>query len=79
MTSGTRNLVEEHLQLSQAWINAEQARVDILQRILNDHAAKCTMDYPDGLFAAYEDALSRASQTSRVYTQWLAEQGIQAR
>ena len=65
--------------MSQAWIDAEQYRISILQGIIHTHAAMCTMDYPEGLFTAYEDALFQASQASRAYTQWLAEQGFQSK
>ena len=76
---GSRDLAAEHYQLSQAWIDAEQSRISILQGIIHTHAAMCTMDYPEGLFTAYEDALFQASQASRAYTQWLAEQGFQSK
>lgn len=79
MASSTRNLVEEHQQLGQAWIEAEQERISILQKILNENSAKCTMDYPEDLFRDYEAALSEATQANRAYFQWLAEQGIQSR
>mgnify|MGYP004209732539 CR=1 FL=1 len=79
MASNTRNLVEEHMQLGQTWIEAEQSRIAILQTILNDNSDKCTMDYPEDLFRAYEVALSEAAQANRAYFQWLAEQGIQSR
>ncbi len=77
--SGSKDLEEEHHRLSQAWIDAEQYRISILQGIIHTHAAMCTMDYPEGLFTAYEDALFQASQASRAYTQWLAEQGFQSK
>ena len=79
MASNTRNLIEEHMQLGQTWIEAEQRRIAILQTILNDNSAKCTMDYPEDLFREYEVALSEAAQANRTYFQWLAEQGIQSR
>ena len=79
MASSTRNVVEEHQQLGRAWIEAEQERIGILQKILQDNSAKCTMDYPEDLFREYEAALSAATQANRVYFQWLAEQGIQSR
>ncbi len=75
----TRDLVAEHHELSQAWIDAEQSRISILQGIIHTHAAMCTMDYPEGLFIAYEEALFQASQASRAYTQWLAGQGFQSK
>ncbi len=75
----TRDLVAEHHQLSQAWIEAEQSRISILQGIIHTHASMCTMDYPESLFTAYEEALFQASQASRAYTQWLAEQGFQSK
>ena len=73
------DLEQEHHRLSQAWLDAEQYRISILQGIIHNHAAMCTMDYPEGLFTAYEDALFQASQASRAYTQWLAEQGFQSK
>ena len=79
MTSETRDLEEEHQQLGQAWLAAEQERVALLQGILKAHVGKCTMDYPDGLFADYEAALGKAAAAHRAYAQWLAEQGIQSR
>jgi hypothetical protein len=79
VASNTRNLVEEHMQLGQAWIEAEKQRIGILQKILNDNSAKCTMDYPEALFREYEAALSEAGRANRAYFQWLAEQGIQSR
>ena len=79
VASNTRNLVEEHLQLGQAWIEAEQQRIGILQKILNDNSTNCTMDYPEALFSEYEAALSEAGRANRAYFQWLAEQGIQSR
>ena len=75
----SKDLEQEHHRLSQSWINAEQARISILQGIIHTHAAMCTMDYPEGLFTAYEDALFQASQASRAYTQWLAERGFQSK
>ena len=79
MASGTRNLLEEHEQLAQTWLDAEQERVAILQKILQGHVGKCTMDLPDGLFTDYQGGLAKAAVASRAYTQWLAEQGIQSR
>ena len=79
VASNTRNLVEEHMQSGQAWIEAEQERIGILQKILNDNSTKCTMDYPEALFSEYEAALSEAGRANRAYFQWLAEQGIQSR
>ena len=79
VASNTRNLIEEHMQLGQTWIEAEQSRIAILQTILNDNSDKCTMDYPEDLFREYEVALSEAAQANRTYFQWLAEQGIQSR
>jgi len=79
VASSTRNLVEEHQRLSRAWIEAEQERISILQKILRDNLAKCTMDYPEDLFSEYEAALSEATRANRAYFQWLAEQGIQSR
>ncbi len=79
MTSGVRNLLEEHQQLSQVWLEAEQERVNLLQNVLQDYVGKCTMDYPDGLFTEYQEALANAAAANRAYVQWLAEQGIQSR
>ncbi len=79
MVSQTRNLVEEHQQLGQAWIDAEQQRIGILQKIIQDNQGKCTMDYPEDLFVEYENALVQASQANRAYFQWLAEQGLRSR
>lgn len=75
----THNLLEEHQGLAQAWLAAEQERVSILQGILGDCVGKCTMDYPDGIFSEYQEALSRAAAANREYVQWLARQGIQSR
>jgi hypothetical protein len=79
MVSQARNLVEEHQQLGQAWIDAEQERIGILQKIIRDNAGKCTMDYPEDLFVEYDEALARAAQANRAYVQWLAEQGLRSR
>lgn len=79
MALGTRNLVEEHQKLGRAWIDAEQERISILQKILQDNFTKCTMDYPEDLFREYEAALSAATQANQAYFRWLAEQGIQSR
>jgi hypothetical protein len=37
------------------------------------------MDYPDGAFSEYQEALARAAAANREYVQWLAQQGIQSR
>ena len=79
MVSEARDPLEEHQRLGQAWLEAEQERVSILQKILKDCAGKCTMDYPDGAFSEYQEALARAAAASREYVQWLARQGIQSR
>jgi hypothetical protein len=79
MVSGAGDPLEEHQRLGQAWLEAEQERISILQTILKDCAGKCTMDYPDGAFAEYQEALARAAAASREYVQWLAQQGIQSR
>ena len=77
--TATHNLLEEHQRLAQAWLAAEQERVSILQNLLKDCAGKCTMDYPDGIFTEYQEALFRAAAANREYVQWLARQGIQSR
>ena len=79
MVSEARDLSVEHQQLGQAWIDAEQERIGILQKIIRDNAGKCTMDYPEDLFVEYEDSLARAAQANRAYFQWLAEQGLRSR
>jgi hypothetical protein len=79
MVSGARDLLEEHQRLGQAWLAGEQQRVSILQKMLKDCAGKCTMDYPDGAFSEYQEALARAAAANREYVQWLAQQGIQSR
>ena len=77
--TATHNLLEEHQCLAQAWLTAEQERVSILQKLLKDCAGKCTMDFPDGVFTEYQEALARAAAAHREYVQWLARQGIQSR
>ena len=37
---GTDRLVEEHNQLSHAWLEAEQGRVEILERLIKEHGGK---------------------------------------
>lgn len=79
MVSQSRDLLAEHQRLAQEWLAAEQERVGILQKILKEGAGKCTMDYPDGAFTEYQEALGRAAVAHRAYLQWLAQQGIQSR
>ena len=76
MSSGVRDLVEEHGALSQAWLAAEQERVDILSKLIMGFGNKCTMDLPENFFKEYDEALFRAGKARRSYVQWLAEQGI---
>ncbi len=79
MVSETRNPVEEHRRLGQAWVEAEQRRVKILQSVLEAQLGKCTMDYPEGLFDEYDEALFQAGTANRAYFLWLAEQGFRSR
>ena len=79
MVSETPDPVEEHRRLSRAWVEAEQNRVDVLQSVLELQIGKCTMDYPEGLFDEYDEALHQASQANRAYFLWLAEQGLRSR
>jgi hypothetical protein len=76
MASDVRDLVEEHSGLSQDWLAAEQARVDVLGKLILGFGNKCTMDLPEGFFKEYDDALARAGMARRSYVRWLAEQGI---
>ena len=73
---GTDRLVEKHNQLSQAWLEAEQGRVEVLERLIKEHGGKCTMDYPENIFQGYDEALAKAAAASREYGQWLAQQGF---
>ncbi len=73
---GTNRLVDEHHQLSQAWLDAEQSRVGILEVLIREHAGQCTMDYPENMFQAYDEALAKAAAASREYIKWLAQQGF---
>jgi hypothetical protein len=75
----TTHLLDEHRRLADAWLSAEQERVDLLQNILGQCVGKCTMDYPDGLFNEYQEALGRAARANQEYFHWLARQGIQSR
>ena len=79
MATGTDILVEEHQRLSQAWLEAEQARVDVLAKLIQEYGHKCTMDYPYNLFKGYDEALAKAAAASRDYVQWLAQQGFPSR
>ncbi len=79
MVSETRNPGEEHRRLGQEWVDAERRRVEILQSVLEAQLGKCTMDYPEGLFDEYDEALFQASQANRAYFLWLAEQGLRSR
>ncbi len=76
MVSEVRNLADEHGRLSQAWLDAEQARMTILNKLLVGYAEKCPSDYAEDFFGGYEDALNKATSASRDYSRWLAEQGI---
>ena len=79
MVSEIRNPMEEHRRLGQEWVDAERRRVEILQSVLEAQLGKCTMDYPEGLFDEYDEALFQASQANRAYFLWLAEQGLRSR
>jgi hypothetical protein len=76
MTSEVRDLVEEHGALSQAWLEAEQVRVEVLGKLILGLGNKCVMDLPENFFKEYDDALARAGMARRSYVRWLAEQGI---
>jgi hypothetical protein len=76
MASEVRDLVEEHSGLSQAWLEAEQARVEVLGKLILGFGNKCAMDLPENFFKEYDDALARAGMARRSYVRWLAEQGI---
>ena len=76
---GTDRLVEEHNQLSQAWLEAEQSRVEVLEQLIKEHGGKCTMDYPENVFEGYDQALIKAAAASREYVLWLAQQGFPSR
>ena len=76
---GTHRLVEEHSQLSQAWLEAEQGRVEVLEQLIKEHGGKCIMDYPEDMFKGYDEALAKAAAASREYVQWLAQQGYPSR
>lgn len=77
--TGPEKLVEEHDHLSQTWLEAEQSRVEILGRLIKEHGGKCTMDFPENMFADYDQALAKAAAASRQYVQWLAQQGFPSR
>jgi len=76
---GTDRLVEEHNQLSQAWLEAERDRVEVLEELIKEHGGKCTMDYPEKVFDGYDQALLKAAAASREYFLWLAQQGFPSR
>ena len=76
---GTDRLVEEHNQISQAWLEAEQSRVRILEQLIKEHGGKCTMDYPENIFKVYDEALASAAAANREYVKWLAQQGYPSR
>ncbi|MFQ6026053.1 MAG: hypothetical protein ACE5Q6_00905 [Dehalococcoidia bacterium] len=73
------NFQEQHQDLSQAWLEAEGARVAILHRLLEGMDNKCISDFPDHFFKEYDEALSKAVAANREYVQWLAMQGIRSR
>ena len=58
MVQPTPDPLEEHRRLGLAWLEAEQRRVEVLQSVLEQQVGKCTMDYPEGLFDQYDQALS---------------------
>jgi hypothetical protein len=76
MSSGVKDLVQEHGAVSQAWLEAEQERVDILSKLILGFGNKCTMDLPENFFKEYDEALVKAARARRSYVKWLAEQGI---
>ncbi len=79
MATGLQHLLEEHRRLAQAWLESEQARMVILEKLLQVSDGKCTMDYPEGFFDSYEEALTRARAANQDYVQWLARQGFPSR
>ena len=79
MATGLQNLLGEHRQLAQAWLESEQARIEILEKLLQVSDGKCTMDYPENFFGGYEEALARAGAANQDYVQWLARQGFPSR
>ena len=79
MATGLKRLLEEHRRRAQAWLESEQARMDILEDLLQDSDGKCTMDYPENFFGGYEEALTRAGAANRDYVQWLAQHGFPSR
>ena len=76
MATGLQDLLEEHRRLAQAWLESEQARMDILENLLRVSDGKCTMDYSENFFEGYEEALTQAGAANRDYVQWLARQGF---
>ncbi len=76
MASEVRNLIEEHGRLGQSWLDAEQVRMAILNKLLAGYAEKCPSDYAEDFFGEYEDALHKATSAGWDYSRWLAEQGI---
>ena len=79
MSTGLQNILEEHRRLAQAWLESEQTRIDILEKLLRESDGKCTMDYPENFFQGYEEALAQARTANRDYVQWLARQGFPSR
>ena len=77
--TGTDRIVEEHNQLSHAWLEAERSRVEVLEQLIKEHGGKCIMDYPEDMFKRYDEALAKAAAASREYVQWLAQQGYPSR
>ena len=76
MAEGPGRLGEEHNLLAQTWIQAEQVRMKILDKLLVGYAEKCPSDYAEDFFGEYQNALDQATSAGRSYSRWLAEQGI---
>jgi len=76
MATGRELLLAEHRRLAHAWLESEQDRIGILEKLLRESDGKCTMDYPENFFEGYEAALARARRANRDYVQWLARQGF---
>ena len=73
-----QSYLDEHQRLGKAWLDAEQQRVAILQKLLKDCGDKCAMDYPPERWEAYLDAIQKAKVAGKAYQQWLTREGIPA-
>ena len=79
MATGLQHLLEEHRRLAQAWLKSEQARMNVLEELLQVSEGKCNMDYPEDFFQEYEEDLIQARAANQDYVRWLAQHGFPSR